>query len=70
MNEHHSELTSRQLERQDFVEDVIHADLDELSGKDLPYDAALIGAVRDVIAAEFEERGIMDKMDFYPFFDE
>lgn len=45
MNEHHSELTSRQLERQDFVEDVIHAALDELSGKDLPYDAVLIGAV-------------------------
>lgn len=70
MTDHHSQLTSRQLDCQDEVYNAIHTLLEELAGKKLPHDISLIGAVRDVISDEFEERGIMDAMDFYPFIDE
>jgi hypothetical protein len=64
-----TELTKEQLDRQDFVEGVIHAALEELADRELEHDMSLIAEVRDVISAEFAERGIMTEMDFYPFFE-
>ena len=44
-----TELTKEQLERQDFVQSVIHAALEELADRDLGHDISLICAVRDVV---------------------
>ena len=60
------ELNARQIDRQDEVDNAIHTLLEELAGKELAHDISLIGEKRDVIAAEFDQRGIMAEMEFYP----
>jgi hypothetical protein len=63
------ELTNAQLAQQDFVDNTIWDMLKELTfGKldDNDYDVGLVGPVRDVIQAEFAERGITSKQEFYP----
>ncbi len=59
-----------QLERQDFVDNAIHALLEELADMVIQWDVSLLGAVRDIISDEFESRGIMTEADFYPCPDE
>jgi hypothetical protein len=55
------------LERQVCVDRAINTLLTELADFDVEWDISLIGAVRDCIATEFQSRGIMAEMDFYPF---
>lgn len=63
-------LTDEQIDRQECVADAIHGLLVELAGLDLQWDTSLIGAVRDCINDEFQNRGIMSEMDFYPYLEE
>lgn len=60
-------LTDEQISRQDEVDNAIYELLCDLSGKDLDWDIAFIGEVRDCISEAFKDRGIMSEMDFYPF---
>jgi len=59
-------LTDDQIERQDYVDQAIYNLLGEVAGKEIEWDMALIGAVRDCIGDEFEARGIVAWKDFYP----
>ncbi|HVX15925.1 MAG TPA: hypothetical protein VHC22_32375 [Pirellulales bacterium] len=61
------ELSDEQCRRQEDVEDAIWALLQELAGKKVEWDVSLFAAVRDVISQEFDTRGIMSEMEFYPF---
>ena len=59
VEEEEPELTDEQIERQDHVDNAIHALLVDLAERDVEWDISLIGAVRDRINDEFSERGIM-----------
>lgn len=61
------ELNEEQIARQDHVDSAIHALLQDLAGRDLEWDILLIGTVRDRIGEEFQCRGIMTEMEFYPY---
>lgn len=62
-----TELTSQHLAQQDYVDSEIHSLLCGLAGKSLERDVELIGEVRDAISFEFQKRGVMTEMDFYPY---
>jgi hypothetical protein len=64
-----TELTEQQIERQDEVDGLIHNLLDHLAGRELAHDIEKIGNVRDAIMDEFRDRGIMNELAFYPFFE-
>jgi hypothetical protein len=64
-----NELTDDQLRRQEDVDQAIWIRLAELAEKPIEWDIELIGAVRDAIGREFEQRGIMSPMDFYPHYE-
>ena len=61
------QLTERQMEQQDAVDNEIHNLLCHLAGKELEWDIEVIGEVRDRIAELFEAAGIMTEMEFYPY---
>ena len=62
------ELTDKQIERQDFVDNAIFRLLNEInpSKVDLDWNIDLIGSVRDRIQREFTERSICSAQEFYP----
>lgn len=65
--EEEPELTGDQIARQENVDGAIHVLLTELAGKVLEWDMSLVSAVRERIGQEFQERGIMEEMEFYPY---
>lgn len=62
------ELTNKQLERQDFVDNKIMALLQEVNptGQSLQWDIEVIGEIRDIVANYFKEKGICSEEEFYP----
>ena len=64
------ELTNKQLERQDFVDNQVFQLLNDLnpSGKELEWDIEMIGDVRERIRVWLVGNlDITDEMKFYPF---
>ena len=62
------ELTDLQVERQDCVDNLIQNLLNDLAmGREVEWDIAMIAEVREVIAVNFDGRGIMKEVDFYPY---
>lgn len=61
-------LTTKQIERQDFVDNKIMTLLQEVNpaGQSLQWDIEIIGDLRDIIATYFKEKGICSEEEFYP----
>jgi hypothetical protein len=67
------ELTDKQIERQDFVDNAIFSLIQELNpiDKEIRWDIEMIGEIRDVIAEWMIERlEIRDEQGFYPWVEE
>ena len=65
-----TELSDKQLERQDYVDNQIFQLLNDLnpSGRELEWDIEMIGEVRDSIRVWLVDNlDITDEMKFYPF---
>lgn len=66
------ELSDRQIERQDFVDNTIYELVNELipSDKEMEWDIETIGEVRDSIKKILVERQICTEPEFYPYITE
>lgn len=67
------ELTDKQIERQDFVDNAIFNLIQSLNTTDktINWDIEMIGEIRDVIAEWIIERlKITDEQNFYPWVEE
>lgn len=66
------ELSDRQIERQDFVDNTIYELVNELipSDKEMEWDIETIGEVRDSIKKILVERQICTEQEFYPYITE
>jgi hypothetical protein len=66
------ELTDKQIERQDLVDNAIFDLLKTLNPtkKRLKWDIEVIGSVRDIISDYFETSGICKEQKFYPYIEE
>ena len=67
------ELTNRQIERQDFVDNAVFRLIQDINPaqKELSWDIEMIGEIRDNIRSWLVERlGICDEMSFYPYIKE
>lgn len=66
------ELTSQQIERQDFVDNAIYELINLVvpTNQEIPWDIEVIGDVRDVIQQKLVERGISTEQEFYPYIEE
>ena len=62
------ELTDKQIERQDFVDNAIFELINELipSEKKMEWNIEMIGEIRDSIQSQLVEKGFCTKADFYP----
>lgn len=65
------ELTQKQLERQDFVDNAIFELIQTLNPTDeeIEWDIDFIGEIRDVIQSQFVDLGICEEQLFYPNID-
>jgi hypothetical protein len=64
------ELTNKQIQRQDFVDNAIFDLIQSLNTTDkaINWDIEMIGEIRDVIAEWMIERlNITDEQNFYPY---
>lgn len=63
------ELTKKQLERQDFVDNAIFDLIQALNPTDgeIEWDINFIGEIRDTIQTQFIDMGICDEQTFYPY---
>lgn len=63
------ELTKEQIERQDFVDNVIFNMINELipSDKEMEWNIESIGEIRDAIQSQLVERGFCTEQEFYPY---
>jgi len=66
------ELTKKQIERQDFVDNAIFDLLETLNptSKQLDWDIEVIGEIRDKICDYFIDTDICKEQEFYPYIDE
>ncbi len=67
------ELTDKQIERQDFVDNAIFNLIQSLNTTDkaINWDIEMIGEIRDVIAEWMIERlKITDEQNFYPYLED
>lgn len=66
------ELTQKQIERQDFVDNSIFELLQNLNPTDnkMEWDIDFIGEIRDLIASRFDEMGICSEKEFYPYMED
>ncbi len=64
-----TELTQKQMERQDLVDNAIFKLLQNLnpSGKEIDWDIDIIAEIRDSVKAWFEDNDIRTEEEFYPF---
>lgn len=63
------DLTKKEIERQDFVDNKIFELINALvpCGKTVDWDIGFIADIRERIRIEFEERKIADEIEFYPY---
>jgi hypothetical protein len=66
------ELTKKQIERQDFVDNAIFGLLETLNPtkKQLDWDIEMIGTVRDAIQSFMEQKTNCSEQEFYPYIEE
>lgn len=66
------ELTYKQIERQDYVDNVIYEMLIDLipNKKSINWDIDAIGRVRDVVSQVFAEKKLCNEQEFYPYIEE
>ena len=66
------ELTKKQIERQDFVDNTIFDFLEALNptNKKLDWNIEMIAAIRDVISSYFVDIEICKEQEFYPYIEE
>ena len=66
------ELTERQIERQDFVDNAIFDLINELipSDKEMEWDIEAIGTIRDAIQSQLVERVFCTEQEYYPYIEE
>ena len=68
------ELTKKQIDRQDAVDNAIQELLEELSGKKFPcldWDTEVVGIIRDAVQEVIcDKMKLMSPMDFYPFMED
>lgn len=66
------ELTNKQIERQDFVDNSIFELIQNLnpSNKEIEWDIEFIAEIRDIIQLHFNELGVCSEQEFYPFNEE
>ena len=67
------ELTDKQIERQDFVDNAIFSLIQELNSidKEIRWDIEMIGEVRDIVREWMVERlKITDEQNFYPYLED
>ncbi len=63
------ELTTQQIERQDFVDNAIFRLINELipSDKEMEWNIEVIGEIRDTIQSQLVTRGFCTEQEFYPY---
>ena len=63
------ELTRKEIQRQDFVDNAIFELMNELisNKKTIDWDIEMIAGVREEIRIALEKRGIMEEREFYPY---
>ena len=61
------QLTARQIERQDCVDNAIFNLIQELSPVPVEWDMEIIAEVREVIFEYLKEKIKLSEMQFYPF---
>ena len=63
------ELTKKQIERQDFVDNAIFDLLETLNptNKQLDWNIEIIATIRDMISAYFVDIEICKEQEFYPY---
>ena len=63
------ELTTQQIERQDFVDNAIFRLINELipSDKEMEWNIEVIGEIRDTIQSKLVTRGFCTEQEFYPY---
>jgi len=66
------ELTKKELERQDFVDNTIFDLMETLNptNKELDWNIEMISAIRDMIGEYFVSNKICEEKIFYPFINE
>ena len=66
------ELTKKQIERQDFVDNTIFNLLETLNptNKQLDWDIEMIGTIRNVVSEYLVNIEICPEQEFYPFVEE
>ena len=66
------ELTKKQIEREDFVDNAIFDLLETLNptNQKLDWDIEMISAIRDMISDYFVDIEICTEQDFYPYIEE
>jgi hypothetical protein len=63
-----TELTVKQTNRQDLVDNTIQALLQDLTGQDIGWDIAVISDIRDEIENQVVNKlELMTEMEFYPY---
>jgi hypothetical protein len=73
MEEEYIELTKKQIERQDFVDNEIFELLQTLNPTDntLDWDIEMIGNIREIVRHWFEAKfKDFDEQEFYPYIEE
>ena len=68
-----TELTRKQIERQDFVDNAVYQLIQKVNPTDIfiEWDIEVIGEIRDVIKEWIVERmKITDEQKFYPYLDD
>ncbi len=65
-------LTAKQIERQDYVDNLIFELINELnpSDKEIEWNIESIGEIRDVIQSILVNKGICTEQEFYPYIEE
>lgn len=62
------DLTSKQIERIDFLHNSVHQMLCSLAGREIEWDISVIGEICDVAEDHIcSNLGIMKDMEFYPY---
>lgn len=66
------ELKTKQIERQDFVDNAIFKLINELipSDNEMEWNIEAIGEIRDSIQSQIVTRGFCTKQEFYPYITE
>ena len=62
------ELTDKQLERQDFVDNAVFSLIQEINptNKPIDWDIEMVGNVRDVVVGEIEKKLGISEFEIYP----